>query len=163
MRPFWKATLPLSMGLAAAGSGVLVGQGEPGPLVRRYAGTLVYDRMLAEPPIASELGSLLGSARAHLDRNLFVAGSVDLIGDHLAISGNASHGGGEEEAIVCIGERPPAVHAAILSQGSIRIYSRVVSYRSLPRCITDWITQVNSAHRDRFEQPANVELKRPSP
>ena len=132
-------------------------------LVERYAGTYVWDRMLREPPVRRELVQLLGSELAHLEQNLFVAGSVDLIGDHLAISGNAAHRGGEEEAIVCIAEKPVAVHAAILTGGRIKVYSRAKGYDGLPICIMDWITQANSEHRDRFQKPANVDLMPPRP
>jgi hypothetical protein len=130
--------------LLAASAAPLAGQGQPESLVRRYAGS--YETELA-----------------HLRRNLFVAGSVDLIGGWLAISGNAAHQGGEEEAIVCIAEKPVTVQAAILTAGRIRVFSRAQGYDGLSICIKDWITQANSEHRDRFQQPGNVDLIRPRP
>lgn len=50
----------------------------------------------------AELARLLGGERGHLERNLNVSGSVDVIGGVLAISGNAPHRGTEEEAVVCV-------------------------------------------------------------
>jgi len=131
--------------------------------LRRYAGTYVWDRLLAERPVRRELVQLLGPELSHLERNLFVSGSVDLIGGLLAISGNAAHQGGEEEAIVCIAENPVAVHVAILTGGRIKVYSRAKAYESVPICIMDWVTQANSEHRDRFQKPANVDLIPPRP
>ena len=131
--------------------------------LRRYAGTYVWDRLLAERPVHRELVQLLGSELSHLEGNLFVSGSVDLIGGFLAISGNAAHQGGLEEAIVCIAEKPIAVHAAILTGGRIKVYSRATGYDGLPICIMDWVTQANSEHRDRFQKPSNVDLIPPRP
>ncbi len=131
--------------------------------LRRYAGEYTWDRMLEEPPVKAELTRLLGPELDHLRRNLFVAGAIDLIGGYLAITGNAAHQGGLEEAVVCIAEKPIAVHAAILTGGRIRIYSRAKGYEGLPICIMDWITQANSEHRDRFQKPANVDLIPPRP
>ena len=49
-----------------------------------------------------------------------------------------------------------AVNAAILSAGAIAVFTRIGDYASLPLCIKDWVTQVNSGHRDRFTRPPNV-------
>ena len=133
------------------------------PRLRHYAGSYTWDRLLAERPVRRELTFLLGSELSHLERNLFVSGSIDLVGGHLAISGNAAHQGGEEEATVCIAENPVTVHVAILTGGRIRVYSRAKGYDGLPICIMDWITQANSEHRDRFQKPENVDLIPPKP
>ena len=50
------------------------------------------------------------------------------------------------------------VSAAIFSNGAVTAYSRGGGYDNLPICIKDWITQVNSGHKDRFEQPQNVRM-----
>lgn len=131
--------------------------------LRRYAGAYTWDHMFDEPPVKAELNRLLGPELEHLKRNLFVSGSIDLIGGYLAISGNAAHQGGEEEAIACIAEKPVAVHVAILTGGRIKVYSRATGYEGVPICIMDWITQANSEHRDRFQKPANVDLVPPKP
>ena len=131
--------------------------------LRRYAGAYTWDKMFEEPPVKAQLTRLLGSELDHLKNNLFVAGSIDLIGGFLAISGNAAHRGGEEEAIVCIAEKPVTVHVAILTGGRIKVYSRAKGYDGVPICIMDWITQANSEHRDRFQKPANVDLIPPRP
>ena len=88
------------------------------------------------------------------------SGVVRFAGGELSIEGNASHGGTEEEAVVCIGGDGPTVTAAIFSSGVITVYAGVSSYDAITRCIKDWITQVNSRHRDRLVQPANVRLAR---
>ena len=154
----------LLLGLAALGRS---GQSQAAPpdrsLVRRYAGSYETDQLLVDSRVRSALAAVLGTELAHLRRNLFVAGSVDLVGGWLTISGNAAHQGGEEEAVVCIAEKPVAVHAAILTAGRIRVFSRAAGYDGLPLCIMDWITQANSEHRDRFQKPANVDLIRPRP
>jgi hypothetical protein len=151
--------LLLVTGLARPGSGQT---GSPS-LTRKYAGAYTWDKLFEETRVRSELASLLGSELSHLKNNLFVAGSIDLLGGYLAISGNAAHRGGEEEAIACIAENPLAVHAAILTGGRIQVYSRAKGYDGLPICIMDWITQANSEHRDRFQKPSNVDLVPPRP
>jgi hypothetical protein len=50
------------------------------------------------------------------------------------------------------------VSAAIFSIGSITVYSEHPDYNSQGLCIKDWITQVNSGHRDRLAVPANVRI-----
>jgi hypothetical protein len=129
-------------------------------LLRTYAGSYATDGLLGHARVRPRLAALLGTERAHLERNLGVRGSVDVIGGELSIEGNASHGGTEEEAVVCIGGDGPTVTAAIFSSGVITVYAGVSSYDAITRCIKDWITQVNSRHRDRLVQPANVRLAR---
>ncbi len=142
--------------------GTLAAQNPASPpsLVRRYGGTYETDQLLAEPRVQRELALLLGSEEQHLRRNLFVTGSIDVLGGMLVISGNAAHQGGEEEAVLCIAE-PLAIHGAILTAGRVKVYSRVPDYEALPLCIKDWITQANSGHRDRWQRPTNVELVAP--
>lgn len=105
------------------------------------------------------LAHVAGPHLDHVLRNIGVTGPVDLISGWLTIDGNAPRSGTEEEAIVCIwpGE-PVAVQAAIFSHGEIKVLSTSDSYMNLPLAIKDWITQVNSLHRNRMTQPANVEL-----
>jgi len=127
-------------------------------LVRRYAGGYEWDALLREPPVRAELGRLLGAELAHLERNLFVSGTIDLIGGWLVVTGNAAHGGGEEEAVVCIWGDRFSVSVGILSGDTIRVFTPATTYDGVPICIKDWITQVNSGHRDRFEPAGNVRL-----
>lgn len=49
--------------------------------------------------------------------------------------------------------REPFVSAALLSNGAVTIYSANPDYGAQNLCIKDWITQVNSAHHDRFLHP----------
>jgi hypothetical protein len=129
-------------------------------MLRTYAGSYDTDGLLGHPGVRPRLAALLGTERAHLERNLEVSGSVNVIGGELSIDGNASHGGTEEEAVVCISGDGPTVTASILSSGVITVYADVSGYDEITRCIKDWITQANSKHRDRLVQPANVRLVR---
>jgi hypothetical protein len=128
-------------------------------LLRDFAGSDDTDALLRHPQVRPQLQKLLGSELPHLMGNLDVRGSVDVVGGDLSISGNAPHQGTEEEAVVCISFYNVTVSAAIFSKGTITAYSRGKTYDSLPRCVTDWITQVNSERRDRFQQPKNVRIR----
>jgi hypothetical protein len=125
-------------------------------LRQAFAGSADTDAFLRDPGLRAALVRLLGASLAHLEANLYVRGEVDLIGGQLSLVGNAAHAGGEEEAVVCVAVYDGAVNAAILSAGAITVYTASADYASLPLCIKDWVTQVNSAHRDRFAKPANV-------
>jgi hypothetical protein len=111
------------------------------------------------------LQKLLGAELDHLFRNLNVRGAVDLDDETLSISGNAPHQGTEEEAIVCttVLSIKTIVEAGIFSKGAITVYSREKQYVNASICIKDWITQVNSGHKDRFVKPANVWVTTPPP
>jgi hypothetical protein len=125
-------------------------------LKREFAGSADTDAFLRDPGLRAALVSLLGASMAHLESNLNVRAEVDLVGGQLRLSGNAPHAGTEEEAVLCVAVHDGAVNAAILSGGAITVFTKSADYASLPLCIKDWVTQVNSAHRDRFAKPANV-------
>jgi hypothetical protein len=73
------------------------------------------------------------------------------------ISGNAPHKGGEEEGVVCVSPHSPGlVEAGIFSKGKVTVFGSAQKYEYLTLCVKDWITQVNSGHRDRTTQPKNV-------
>lgn len=142
---------------------------KPGPaacgadLVRRFAGSDDTDALLDDPEIAPRLERLLGDELAHFRANLDVRGSVDLHSASLSLPGNAVHGGGLEEAVLCIAVCSRELSAAIFSEGVITVYSRTPAYNAQSLCIKDWITQVNSGHGDRFVAPANVRFATPGP
>lgn len=125
-------------------------------LKESFAGSADTDAFLRDPGVRAELKLLLGGSIARLEDNLSVRGEVDLVGGQLMLVGNAPHGGAEEEAVVCVAVYDGAVNAAILSAGVITVFTKSVDYASLPLCIKDWVTQVNSGHRDRFAKPSNV-------
>jgi hypothetical protein len=127
-------------------------------LVRKYANTDLGFRLLRESPVRSALVRLLGDRLQQLEHNLDVSGSVDVIDGSLAVSGIAPHQGGEQEGIVCIVSYDLSVHAAILSGRTIELFTPAASYTNVPLCIKDWITQINSGHRDRFDPPGNVRI-----
>ena len=148
----------LAAGLASAGQAAAQrGRSTAGPaLVRKYADTDRGSLLLKEPAVHPELARLLGNELKHLLQNVDVTGSVDVVDGALAVSGNAPHKGTEEEGVVCVVTYDLSVHAAILSGGRITVYTRQKDYEFLPICIKDWITQVNSGHKDRVTQPKNV-------
>lgn len=130
------------------------------PLMRKYVGNPDTDALLKEPSVRPQLEALLGKQLPKLIVNLNVKGSVELVGGALTVNGNAPHKGGEEEAVVCIADQGPVpyVEAAIFSRGKVTVFSKSPQYDGLTICVKDWITQVNSGHRDRFTQPKNVQL-----
>ena len=132
-------------------------------MIAKWAGSYNTEGFLKEPAVRGELQKLLGAELDHLLRNLNVRGAVDLSGETLSVNGNAPHQGTEEEAIVCATVLPlkTIVEAAILSKGAVTVYTREETYENASICIKDWITLVNSAHVDRFVQPANVRVIKP--
>jgi len=146
--------------LAATGAVAQTGGAPTRPLMKKYVGTPSSHEMLKEPQVRAQLEGMLGKQLPALMRNLDVRGDVDLIGGALAINGNANHKGGEEEAIVCISDFGPVplVEAAIFSKGRVTIFAKAPQYEYLMLCVKDWVTQVNSGHRDRMTQPKNVQV-----
>ena len=117
-------------------------------------------RSARDPGVRAALTLLLGSSmcswRTTLGRPY--RGEVDPVGGQLVLVGNApTCGYREEEAVVCVAVHDGTVNAAILSAGAITVFTKSVDYASLPLCIKDWVTQVNSGHRDRFTRPSNVQ------
>ena len=127
-------------------------------LIDAWAGNYDVDAFFALPRIRSELEALLGDELEHLFWNLDVKADIDLVRGSLSVAGNAPHGGTEEEAVVCVVPQTLAVHAAILSAGQIKVYTRGPAYSDLPLCIRDWITLVSAGYIDRFEQASYVEV-----
>ena len=145
----------------SASSALAQGSAPGRPLLKKYIGNPDTDALLKEPTVRAPLEAMLGKQMPRLIANLYVRRDVELIGGALALSGIAAHGGGLEEAIVCIADQGPTprVEAAIFSRGKVTVYVKAPQYEYLMLCIKDWITQVNSGHRDRFTQPKNVQLK----
>jgi hypothetical protein len=132
-----------------------------GAMIAKYAGSYATGAFLKEPAVHEELQKLLGAEMSHLMDNLNVKGVVDLSGETLSVNGNAPHQGTEEEAIVCVTPFNMTVEAAILSKGTVTVFTRAEKYEYASICIKDWITLVNSGHADRFEKPANVLVVKP--
>lgn len=151
--------------VAAIGLGSVARAGEASQraFTAKWAGSYDNVGFLQQQAVRRELQMLLGAELDHLLQNLNVSGAVDLSGETLSVSGNAPHQGTEEEAIVCVTVLPleTIVEAAVFSKGAIAVYSRRKQYDSASICVKDWITQVNSGHKDRFVQPANVQVTVP--
>lgn len=130
------------------------------PLLKKYVGNPDADALLKEPAVRAQLEALVGKQLPQLLRNLYVRREADLVGGALALQGNAPHKGGEEEASVCIADQGPTpmVESAIFSKGKVAVFAKAPQYDYLMLCIKDWITQVNSGHRDRMAQPKNVQV-----
>jgi hypothetical protein len=158
----WRAALgaaALTVGVVAAAPAVAQDAAATARALKaRYAGSDDSEALLREPAVRTQLQKLLGAQSAQLRRNLDVRGEIDLVGGALSVSGNAVHGGGEEEAVVCVLPHGPKVQAAINSRGRITVFAAEPTYEYLSLCIKDWITQVNSKHVDRFRQPRNVRV-----
>lgn len=115
------------------------------------------DALLKEPAVQAELKRLLGSQLPKLLQNINVRGAIAYDGGSLVIAGNAPHKGGEEEGVVCVNPYSPGlVEAGLFSRGKITVFGSAQKYEYLTLCVKDWITQVNSGHRDRMTQPKNV-------
>lgn len=133
----------------------------PDPSLAQFIGSYDSDALLRDPRVDGPLRALLGDQYTHLIENLDVRGRVDLIAPELSLPGNAIHGGGIEEAVLCVSLQDGRVSAAIFSEGAVTVYSPRPDYLALGLCIKDWITQVNSGHWDRLRQPQNVRISHP--
>ena len=119
------------------------------------------DGLLKEPAVSAELKRVVGNQLPKLMQNTNVRGSIAYDGGSLVVSGNAPHKGGEEEGVICVNPYSPGlVEAAIFSRGKITVFATAEKYEYLSLCVKDWITQVNSGHRDRTTQPKNVSVVR---
>jgi hypothetical protein len=119
------------------------------------------DGLLKEPAVSVDLKRVVGNQVPKLMQNTNVRGSIAYDGGSLVISGNAPHKGGEEEGVICVNPYSPSlVEAAIFSRGKITVFATAEKYEYLTLCVKDWITQVNSGHRDRMAQPKNVSVVR---
>ena len=119
------------------------------------------DGLLKEPAVSAELKRVVGKQLPKLFQNTNVRGAIAYDGGSLVVSGNAPHKGGEEEGVICINPYSPGlVEAAIFSRGRITVFASAEKYEYLSLCVKDWITQVNSGHRDRTTQPKNVSVVR---
>ncbi|MBE7420577.1 MAG: hypothetical protein HS128_23010 [Ideonella sp.] len=136
-------------------------QAQSTPPLRKHVGSPDYPTLLKEPAVKKNLDAVVGKQLPALMRNINVTGDIDRIGGALAIAGNAPHKGGEEEGVICVSEFDGKVEAAIFSKSRITVFARDQNYEHLMLCIKDWITQVNSGHRDRFKQPTNVRFAAP--
>jgi len=117
--------------------------------------------LLKEPAVRAELQRVVGNQLPKLMQNTNVRGSIAYDGGSLVVSGNAPHKGGEEEGVICVNPYSPGlVEAAIFSRGKITVFAAAEKYEYLSLCVKDWITQVNSGHRDRTTQPKNVSVVR---
>ena len=115
------------------------------------------DGLLKEPAVQAELQRLVGSQLPKLMHNINVRGTIAFDGGSLVISGNAPHKGGEEEGVICVNPHSAGlVEAGLFSRGKIIVFGTAAKYEYLTLCVKDWITQVNSGHRDRTTQPKNV-------
>ncbi len=117
--------------------------------------------LLKEPAVSAELKRVVGNQLPKLMQNTNVRGAIAYDGGSLVVSGNAPHKGGEEEGVICVNPYSPGlVEAAIFSRGKITVFASAEKYEYLSLCVKDWITQVNSGHRDRTTQPKNVSVVR---
>jgi hypothetical protein len=128
------------------------------PDLARFIGSYDNDALIHHPRVEGALRKLLGDQWSHFLNNLAVRGAVDLVSGDLSLAGNAVHGGGIEEAVLCVSLHRSQVTAAIFSNNEITVYAPQPDYTAQTLCIKDWITLVNSGHQDRLLQPDNVRM-----
>ena len=136
-------------------------QAQTTPPLRKYVGSPDYPALLKEPGVKAKLQAVVGKQLPALMHSINVTGDMGLVSGAIAISGNAPHKGGEVEGVICVAEYDGTVQAALLTNRHITVFAKDQSYDNLMICIKDWITQVNSGHRDRFAQPKNVQFGKP--
>lgn len=136
--------------------------------LQSYAGNSVSDWNLpAAPAVAARLSRLPAPIHQHLERNLDVAGPIDLIGCHLVLSGNAAHMGGEENAIVDVNLYSGAVTIALHSHGQTDIYLDADPtastlgglYGAVPGAVKQWAVLADLGFP--YQKPAGVRVHAP--
>jgi hypothetical protein len=129
------------------------------PALHKFIGTYQTDDFLNDQAISSRLKRLVGKDLALIRKNLSVRGSIDLTSCNLVVSGNAPHGGLDENAIVSFDLTTGEVCAGIRSEssnGEIAIYSGSKNFSTLPFAIKLWIYYINGAlSQSRAGVPVN--------
>lgn len=131
-------------------------------LIARYVATYDVDKLLKEPAVRAQLQAVTGNQLRAVEAALNVNGGVEYIGGALAVSGNAPRQGGQTEAIVCI--RPgatPSVHAALLRNGQVSVFTHEKRWDFLTTCIRDWAALARHGRDARFKMPAGVRMVAP--
>ena len=96
-------------------------------------GTYRYDEVLGDARVRQAVEALVPKAElASLKNNLGVHGPIDFIHGYLVLSGNAPHGGGEENASVWININQGKVYVALLRQGKWTLYANETQFGYLP-------------------------------
>ncbi len=123
-----------------------------------YVDTHDYQPILQDPIIKKGMKRLLGSERCHLLENLNVHSSVAIIDGYFVLQGNAPHAGIEERAIMLADMDTAQLHAAIFSQGWIRVFSAADQYDDLPIVVKEWVLVQRMGFVIRDNKPENVHL-----
>jgi len=159
--PVW-AVLLVSIAWPLAASAACTGKLAA---MQAYAGNYVGDKnLLAAPAVAARLQQLPTALRQHLERNLDVAGPIDLIDCSLVLRGNAPHQGPEENAIVSVNLYSGAVTVAIHSRGHTDIYldqdpTAGSGYAAVPGPVRQWAVLADMGFP--YQQPASVRVHVP--
>lgn len=129
-------------------------------LIARYVATYDVEQLLKEPAIRSELQAVAGKQLRAIETALSVNGGVEYIGGALAVAGNAPRQGGQTEAIVCIQPfgAKPRVHAALLSNGKVTVFTRDERWDFLTTCIRDWAALARHGRDARMKLPPGVAM-----
>jgi hypothetical protein len=136
--------------------------------MQSWAGSNLHEKnLLAAPPVAARLQQLPAAVRNHLKRNLFVAGTIDLVGCGLVLTGIAAHMGGEEGAIVDFNLYSGAVTLGIHSRGRIDIWpdnaaattSQHSLYNRVPGAVRNWAILADMGFP--YQQPRTVHMHAP--
>ena len=158
MKPLLTALLLLSLSASAfAELGCL--ERSKFPYLHKYIGSYETNAFMSEKAVSSKLQALVGKDLALVQRNLEVRGPIDLISCDLSVSGNAPHGGLDENAIVnfdlATGEIIVAVRSDS-SKGEITVYSSSAEFITLPFSVKLWVFYINgSLSSNRTYVPIN--------
>lgn len=117
----------------------------------KYVGTHKHEEIMNDPYVRGKLDAMMGSQVAHLKENMNVAGPVDLTSGCLAMGGNAPHEGGSEESQLYVCLYNGDIHAAILSDGKIKVFSDASQYTYMPFGLRQWIN--HAAYNQQTPQP----------
>jgi beta-lactamase class D len=129
-----------------------------------YAGSYDTEAFLADKLVGPPLARLLGRELAHLKNNINVRGEAMYASGVVYVEGNAPHQGGLEHGFVGIEVHSGTIHAAMLTQGKIVLYSssrQPLDKNALPTALRDWVLKTWAYVSLDGRTPPNVEIVAP--
>jgi hypothetical protein len=110
--------------------------------LRRFVGKYQNDAALRNTALRQALTTLGLTDFRMLEHYTAVSGGVGLEGDDIVIEGCAPHECMDKAAAVIVGLSSRAVHAAVLENGIITIYSNQRVYSRLPASLKVWMEEL---------------------
>ena len=110
----------------------------------QYIGTYEYDAVFDDLAVRRSMKALLGENISLFLRNIQARAPIGFEGSGLVLKGLKPHEGDKETAILIVEPYDGEIHAAIMSEGKIAVYSKALKYEHLPIAIRQWVQwQVN--------------------